>query len=82
MIKTYKVSYEIWDTDTSEVLASNLSFEEAIEKQAEYQQFFEEGISVAIRETHKVHSERTNEQDYKVAWINYFAVLQTMGNLN
>ena len=81
MIKTYKTAYAIYDVDTNEVLASNLSFEEAVEKQAEYQQLFEEGISVAIKETHGTYSERTNEQDYKVAWINYFAALQTMGNL-
>ena len=82
MLKNYKATYEIWDVDTEEILVDNLSFEEAVEQSAVYQQFYGEGIAVAVRESCKVYSHKTPANEYKVAWINYFAMLQAMGNLN
>lgn len=82
MLKSYKSTFEIWDTDTNEILVDNLSFEEAVEQSEVYQQFFGDGVSVAIRESRKVYTHVTPAQEYKTAWINYFAELQAMGNLN
>lgn len=82
MLKSYKSTYEIWDVDTNEVLVDNLSFEDAVEQSAIYEQFFGEGVCVAIRESCKVYIPKTPSQEYKTAWINYFAELQAMGNLN
>lgn len=81
MLKNYKSTYEIWDTDTNEVLVDNLSFDEAVEQSAIYMDFFGESVSVAIREARKVYTHKTPAQEYKSAWINYFAKLQVMGNL-
>lgn len=78
----YKATYEIWDVDTNEVLVDNLSFDEAAEQFAVYQKFFDDGVFVAVRETRHKHIHRTPAQEYKVAWINYFAELQAMGNLH
>ncbi len=82
MLKSYKSTFEIWDTDTEEVLVDNLSFEEAAEQSAIYQEFFGNGVSVAIRASRKTYEHKTPAQEYKAAWINYFAELQAMGNLN
>ena len=81
MLKTYKIAYEIYDTDTEEVLMDNLSLKEAMEQVEVYNVCFGAEISVAIRETHRVHSDRTREQEYKATWISYFAELSAMGNL-
>lgn len=74
--------YEIWDTDTQEVLVDNLTFAEAVEQSAVYMSFFGEGISVAIRESQPIRYHKTSAQAYKEAWIEYFGELQLMGNLN
>lgn len=81
MLKNYKSTYEIWDTDTNEVLVDGLSFDEAVEQSAVYMDFFGNGVSIAIRESHKIYAHKTQAQEYKSAWINYFAELQVMGNL-
>ena len=75
-------TYEIWDTDTQEVLVDGLSFEEAAEQSAVYMNFYGEGISVAIRESKPIRKHKTYAQAYKEAWIKYFGELQLMGNLN
>lgn len=74
--------YEIWDTDTQEVLVDNLTFEEAAEQSAVYMSFFGEGIFVVIRESQPIRHHKTSAQAYKEAWIEYFRELQLMGNLN
>lgn len=82
MLKTYKSTFEIWDEDTNEILVDNLSFEDAAEQSLVYQQFFGNGISVVIRESSRVRTRITPEQEFKCAWIEYFAELQAMGNLH
>lgn len=77
-----KITYEIWDLDTNEVLVDNLTFAEAAEQCKTYQEFFGNGIAVAIREMREMKQHTTAEQEFKAAWINYFAELQAMGNLN
>ena len=82
MLKTYKATYEIWDVDTEEILVDNLSFEDAAEQSLVYQQFYGDGVSVLVRETSQVRTRITPEQEFKTAWISYFAELQEMGNLH
>ena len=82
MLKNYKTTYEIWDTDTNEILVDGLTFEQAAEQSAVYQEFFGNEICVAFRETAKVFSHKTTADEYKQAWIEYFGELQVMGNLN
>ena len=78
-----KTTYEIWDTNTNEVLVDNLTFDQAAEQSAIYQEFFgSESISVAIRESEGIIKHTTPAQEYKQAWISYFGELQAMGNLN
>ena len=82
MLKTYKSTFEIWDEDTNEILVDNLSFEDAAEQSLAYQEFFGDGVSVVIRESCQTRIRITPEQEFKHAWINYFAELQAMGNLH
>ena len=79
-----KKTYEIWDLDTNEVLVDNLTFSEAAEQCKVYEDFFGNGIAVAIREMREIKQRQhtSAEQEFKAAWINYFAELQAMGNLN
>jgi hypothetical protein len=77
-----KRNYEIWDLDTEEILISNLTFAEATEQCKAYQEFFGNGIAVAIRESREIKQHITAKQEFKTAWINYFDELQAMGNLN
>ena len=77
-----KRTYEIWDLDTNEVLVDNLTFAEAAEQCKAYQDFFGNGIAVAVREMREIKHYTSAEQEFKTAWINYFAELQSMGNLN
>ena len=74
--------YEILDQDTGKVLVDNLTFDEATEQCKVYQDFFDCGVAVVIRESmvHKKHT--TIKQEFKEAWISYFAELQVMGNLH
>ena len=77
-----RTTYEIWDTNTNEILVDNLSFDQAAEQSAIYQDFFGNSITVAFRESQQVYSRKTSAQAYKDAWIEYFGILQEMGNLN
>lgn len=77
-----KRTYEIWDLDTSEMLVDNLTFAEAAEQCKAYQELFGNGIEVVIRETREIKRHTTAKQEFKAAWIDYFAELQAMGNLN
>lgn len=75
-------TYEIWDVNTNDVLVDNLTFAQAAEQSAIYQEFFGDSISVAFRESKVVRTHKTYAQAYKDAWIEYFGELQLMGNLN
>ena len=77
-----KITYEIWDINTNDILVDNLSFDDAVEQSAIYQEFFGDTVCVAFRESRKVHTHKTPAQEYKQAWISYFGELQAMGNLN
>lgn len=78
-----RTTYEIWDTSTNEILVDNLTFDQAAEQSAIYQEFFgSETISVVIRESARIIKHTSPAQEYKQAWINYFGELQAMGNLN
>lgn len=78
-----KRTYEIWDMDTEEILVDNLTFDEAAVQYKVYQDFFGNGIEVAIRETRYAKQKHTTPaQEFKFAWINYFAELQALGNLH
>lgn len=82
MLKQYKATYEIWDVDTEEVLVDNLSFEEAAVQSAVYQEFYGDGVFVAVRESRRTVSHNTYADEFKTAWISYFEELQAMGNLH
>ncbi len=75
-------TYEIWDMDTEEILVDNLTFEDAAEQCKAYQDYFGNGIAVVARETRETKSHTTAREEFKRAWINYFAELQAMGNLH
>lgn len=77
-----KTTYEIWDTNTNEVLVDGLTFEQAAEQSAVYQEFFSEEVCVVFREAQPSHHHETYAQAYKEAWVEYFGELQLMGNLN
>lgn len=77
-----KRTYEIWDVDTQEMLVDNLTFDEAAEQCAIYMEHYGDGICVAIRESAPVCKRKTYAQEYKEAWISYFAELQAIGNLH
>ena len=78
----YKTTYEIWDMNTNEILVDNLTFTQAAEQSAIYQDFFGDAVCVAFRESKQVIKHTTLAQEYKQAWIEYFGELQAMGNLN
>lgn len=75
-------TYEIWDINTNEILVDNLSFAQAAEQSAIYQEFFGDAVCVAFRESQRIIKHTTHAQEYKQAWIEYFGELQAMGNLN
>lgn len=77
-----RATYEIWDANANEVLVDNLSFDQAAEQSAIYQEFFGDAISVAVRKSKRIIKHTTYAQEYKQAWIEYFGELQLMGNLN
>ena len=76
-----RTTYEIWDINTNEILVDNLTFDQAAEQSAIYQEFFGDSVCVAFRESKQIIKHTTPAQEYKTAWINYFAELQGMGNL-
>lgn len=75
-------TYEIHDTITNTILVDGLTFDELAEQFATYLEFFGEQIVALYRECANVQPVRFNRsREYKSAWINYFAELQSMGNL-
>ena len=76
-----KITFEIWDENTNEILVDGLTFGQAAEQCKIYQEFFGRAIAVVIRETSKVHNRFNVANEYKTEYINYFAQLQQMGNL-
>ena len=77
-----RATFEIYDEDTDEILVDNLTFEEAAEQSAVYMGFFGDGISVLIRKSvQPVRKHTTRRQEFSDDWVNYFAMLQALGNL-
>jgi hypothetical protein len=81
MLKINQITYEIWDENTNEVLVDGLTFEEAAEQCAIYQEFFGDGVIVAFRESAKVINIITREEEYKRAHLDYIEDLYAMGNI-
>ena len=81
MLKINKITYEIWDQNTNEILVDGLTFEDAAEQCAIYQEFFGNGIVVAFRESAKVINITTRKEEYKCAHFDYIEELYAMGNI-
>ena len=78
-----KITYEIWDSTTQELLVDGLARTQAIEQLAIYQEYFGDGVTIAMREHHIAPNHHTTDaQAYKQAFVDYFAQLQAMGNIN
>ena len=81
MLKT--VSYEIYSIIDNEVLVDGLTFDEMAEQFSVYQDFYgAEAVVPCERNTITKEIKRISRAtEYKNAWINYFGILQEMGNL-
>jgi hypothetical protein len=85
-----KVTYEILienvidglTSEVNEVLVDGLTFDEAVEMCAVYQDFFGNSVCVAMRETTIKETKITNPaHEYKSAYMDYMAECINMGNI-
>ena len=83
-MKKYERTYELYEGETGVLLVDNLTFEEAAEQAAVYMEFFEtQNVVLAYRDwVHNTATHTTTSQCFKDAFVDYFAELQEMGNLN
>lgn len=76
-------TYEIIHADTNEILVDNLSFEDMAEQIKVYFEFYGEDKVVGC--VRNIISRKctpiSTPRAYKNAWIDFFAELQEMGNL-
>lgn len=76
------VTYEIYEAETGVLLVDNLTFDEVAEQSKIYADFFEAQVVIVAREWVNNISRASVVRAFKDAFINYFADLQEMGNLN
>ena len=81
MLKVYEKTYEIYEAESGVLLVDNLTFDEVAEQSAIYADFFEAEVVVVVREWINNISHTTIAQQFKSAFVSYFADLQEMGNL-
>ncbi len=74
--------FQIRDVFTNEILVDNLSREEVVKQFKIYEEFFGEGtVCIARYNANKCRKSQSWKTEYKVAYIEYFAELQILGNL-
>lgn len=84
-----KITYEILienvidglTSEVNEVLVDGLTFDEAVELCAVYQDFFGEGVCVAFRETTQTIKYTNPAHEYKSAYMDYMAECFKLGNI-
>lgn len=81
MLKSITTTYEIYEAESGVLLVDGLTFDEVAEQSKIYADFFEAEIIVVVREWVNNISHTTIAQQFKSAFVNYFADLQEMGNL-
>lgn len=69
------IRYMVYDPDMEYIIADNLSIEDAIDCKS-----LRPGT--VIKESSTIYRKKTQAQEYKEAWVEYFAQLQAMGNIN
>lgn len=80
MLKINKVTYEIWDANSYDVLADNLTFDDAAEQCKIYADFYgAEVMVVAVDNAHIIDFTTTAKQ-YKAAYMDYIYALFRMEN--
>ena len=81
MYKIKKVTYEIWDASSYEVLVDNLTFEDAAEQCKIYADFYCTEVMVVAVDSAKVIDLTTAAQRYKAEYMDYLEILFSMGNV-
>ena len=80
MLKINKVTYEIWDASSYEVLADNLTFDDAAEQCKVYADFYETEVMVVAVDNAQIIDFTTTAKQYKAAYMDYIDMLFRMGN--
>lgn len=80
MYKINKVTYEIWDANSYEVLVDGLTFEDAAEQSKIYADFYGTEVMVVAVDNAKVIDFTTTAQQYKDAYMDYIDELFRMEN--
>ena len=80
MLKINKVTYEIWDVNSYEVLVDNLTFEDAAEQCKIYADFYRTEVMVVAVDNVKIIDFTTAAKQYKSAYIDYLGTILQMGN--
>ena len=80
MLKINKVTYEIWDANSYEVLADNLTFEDAAEQCKIYADFYGTEVMVVAVNNAKIIDFTTTAKQYKAAYMDYIEELLSMEN--
>ena len=81
MLKSITTTYEIYEAESGVLLVDGLTFDEVAEQSKIYADFFEAEIIVVVREWVNNISHISAAEQFKSAFVNYFAELQEMGNL-
>jgi hypothetical protein len=80
MLKINKVTYEIWDASSYEVLVDNLTFEDAAEQCKIYADFYCAEVMVVAVDSTKIIDFTTTAKQYKSAYMDYLDIIFRMGN--
>ena len=80
MYKINKVTYEIWDANSYEVLVDGLTFEDAAEQCKIYADFYCAEVMVVAVDNAKIIDFTTTAKQYKAAYMDYIAELLSMEN--
>lgn len=80
MLKINKVTYEIWDTKSYDVLVDGLTFEDAAEQCKIYADFYEAEVMVVAVDNTKVIDFTTTAKQYKSEYMDYIYALFSMEN--
>lgn len=80
MLKINNVTYEIWDEQSHDVLADNLTFEDAAEQCKIYADFYGAEVMVVAVDNTQIINFTTTAKEYKAAYMDYIYDLFNMEN--
>lgn len=80
MLKVNKVTYEIWDANSYEVLVDNLTFDDAAEQCKIYADFYATEVMVVATYNTKIIDFTSKAKQYKSAYMDYINILFNMEN--